>query len=78
MATLTIRDLDESVKSALQEKAATNGRSIEAEARMAIYAHVGARQKRDLAATKAVVPPEPENHDWFAIDEDELRVWDGD
>ena len=78
MATLTIRDLDDAAKSALQEKAATNGRSMEAEARMAIYAHVGSRSKRrDLSAIAAVVPPEPPGHDWFAVDEDELRAWDG-
>jgi plasmid stability protein len=33
MATITIRNLDENVKRALQVRAALNGRSMEAEAR---------------------------------------------
>jgi plasmid stability protein len=36
MATLTIRNLDETVKRRLQVRAALNGRSMEAEARLAL------------------------------------------
>lgn len=78
MAILTIRDLDDAAKADLQALAAANGRSMEAEARMAIYSHVKTRpKKRDLSAITPVLPAEPEGFDWFATDEDELRAWDG-
>ena len=41
MATLTIRDLDEQVKSALRVRAARNGRSMEAEVRDILAREVG-------------------------------------
>jgi plasmid stability protein len=40
MATLTIRNLDETVKRRLQVRAALNGRSMEAEARAILTAYV--------------------------------------
>ena len=78
MSTLTIRDLDDAAKASLKNLAAANGRSMEAEARRAIYAHVGAHpKKRDISSFKQVLPPEPEGFDWFAIDEDEVRAAEG-
>ena len=41
MATLTIRNLDDSVKQALRERAARNGRSMEEEARILIRHGMG-------------------------------------
>jgi plasmid stability protein len=41
MGTLTIRDLDDAVKDRLRVRAATNGRSMEAEARAILAAAVG-------------------------------------
>jgi plasmid stability protein len=43
MATLTIRNLDESIKRRLQLRAALNGRSMEAEAREALSEFVADR-----------------------------------
>ena len=51
---------------------------MEAEARMAIYAHVKTRpKKRDLSTITPVLPTEPEDFDWFVVDEEEVRAWDG-
>lgn len=51
MASLMIRDLDEGVKQALRELAAKSGRSMEAEARIALRRHVkGASSERSLGA----------------------------
>jgi plasmid stability protein len=46
MATITIRNLDEKVKRALQIRAAKNGRSMEAEAREMISAPITKSQSR--------------------------------
>jgi len=46
MATITIRNLDESVKRALQIRAAKNGRSMEAEAREMISAPITKSRSR--------------------------------
>jgi plasmid stability protein len=46
MATLTIRDLDESVKTRLRVRAAQNGRSMEAEARSILGAALTATEPR--------------------------------
>lgn len=43
MASITIRNLDESVKKSLRKRAAENGRSLEAEARATLGASVGAK-----------------------------------
>lgn len=43
MATLTIRGLDESTHHRLRERAARNGRSMEAEARLILGAAVGGK-----------------------------------
>jgi len=46
MATITIRNLDEKVKRALQIRAAKNGRSMEAEAREMISAPIADSRSR--------------------------------
>jgi antitoxin FitA len=49
MATLVIRDLDPEVKARLRRRAAENGRSMEAEARVALQEAVGSiRPSRGL------------------------------
>ncbi|MEO7126186.1 MAG: TraY domain-containing protein [Nakamurella sp.] len=48
MATLTIRDLDEDVKSRLRVQAARNGRSMEAEARAILADATHAAQGADV------------------------------
>lgn len=51
MATLMIRDLDESVKARLRVQAAENGRSMEAEARLLLAAALsGRRPQRGLGS----------------------------
>lgn len=44
MATLTIRDLDDDVKARLRIRAAENGRSMEAEARVLLAAALSSRR----------------------------------
>ena len=56
MASITIRNLDESTKQALRERAARNGRSMEEEARLMLGAGVGGGEPVVLAAS---APP------WF-------------
>jgi plasmid stability protein len=55
MATLTIRNLDETVKRRLQVRAALNGRSMEAEARAALS---GLSEPHSEAARATVEPEE--------------------
>lgn len=50
MATLTIRDLDESVKAQLRVRAAHNGRSMEAEARAILRAALGEPARSGLGS----------------------------
>jgi len=52
MATITIRNLDETVKRRLQVRAALNGRSMEAEARSLLLGSLGG------SAESAVAEPE--------------------
>lgn len=51
MPTLTIRNLDQAVKRRLQQRAATNGRSMEEEARVAIGEHVAEAPAGNLYET---------------------------
>lgn len=46
MAAITVRNLDENVKSKLQIRAASNGRSMEAEARAILEGAVNAQQSK--------------------------------
>jgi plasmid stability protein len=57
MGTLTIRDLDDAVKDRLRVQAATNGRSMEAEARAILAAGVLANGGPEAASEPARVPP---------------------
>lgn len=61
MATLTIRNLPDSVRDALRVKAARNGRSMEAEARALIEAAVTARGVSDNAAAGFEAEPAPKS-----------------
>jgi plasmid stability protein len=54
VATLTIRNLPDSVRDALRVRAASNGRSMEAEARALIMNHVATLQPSSPPA----IPPE--------------------
>jgi plasmid stability protein len=50
MASITIRNLDEKVKARLRQRAARNGRSMEAEARAILAGTLGVSEReRDLA-----------------------------
>ena len=50
MASITIRDLDDDVKTRLRVRAAGNGRSMEEEARLILGDAVGAEAERDVAS----------------------------
>lgn len=50
MPTLTVRNLDENLKSRLRVRAAEHGRSMEAEAREILREALTPRQARDLGA----------------------------
>jgi plasmid stability protein len=77
VATLTIRDLDESVKARLRVRAAHNGRSMEAEARAILRAALtepaterglGSRIRRRFADAGAVIEPPPRTEQPRAAD----------
>jgi len=60
MATITIRGLDEGVKSRLRSRAAQHGRSMEAEARELLKSGLAAREvsgREFLASIRAIVEP---------------------
>jgi plasmid stability protein len=57
MATIMIRDLDDKVKRSLQIRAATNGRSMEAEARAILTTIVNYLPTAEMPVAKAVAKP---------------------
>jgi len=78
MPVLTIRNFDEDAKARLQDRARANGRSMESEARQTLYASLEiSPKKRDLSKIKHIDLKEPDGFDWFAVDEEELRLWEG-
>ena len=77
MAVLTIRNFDDAAKAKLKARAQANGRSMEAEARHALYEILEtAPKRRDLSKIKPILPPTPEGFDWFETDEEELPEWE--
>jgi len=54
MATLTIRNIDASVKEQLRVRAARNGRSMEAELRAIVTQAVGDGRRREIGLAEAV------------------------
>ena len=55
MASITIHNLDDDVKTRLRVRAAGNGRSMEEEARLILSDAVGAEAERDVASHHPVV-----------------------
>ena len=55
MASITIRNLDDDVKTRLRMRAVGNGRSMEEEARLILSDAVGAEAERDVASYHPVV-----------------------
>lgn len=77
MAVVTVRDLSDDAKKLLKAKAKANGRSMEAEARVAIYRHVGeSPKKRDVASIVPVKAFVPDDVDWFDADSSEFDLWE--
>lgn len=56
MATLTIRNVPENVKSALQDRATAHGRSMEAELRKLVESYASPATGRDLAKFVRCLP----------------------
>ncbi len=54
MATLTIRNVDTSVKEQLRVRAARNGRSMEAELRVILTEVVGGERRREIGLAEAI------------------------
>src|SRR6266436_761027 len=54
MATLTIRNVDSSLKERLRTRAARNGRSMESELRHILSAALGAEEKRETNLAEAI------------------------
>lgn len=69
MANLIVRDIDESVVRALKQRAASHGRSAEAEHREILASVLRRPRKRHLAEVLAAVPQVGHDEDFVRVED---------